>query len=754
MTVFANFFEKVRRKQEFGTNNKPIYAKKAAKVHTISHKENNLTTIGIVGASGLAGEAVKDILQDKLGDKIKLRLFGNTAAGKRLQYGAKWITIEPTENATCGALDFALLMCPNEVSTKIVPILAKKGVVCIDNSSAFRLNDQVPLVVRQINGDKIGGNIIANPNCVTIQVAIALHALKKFCPERITVATYQSASGAGKEGLADLTERRTIPQLKCFSQQIFDNVIPKIGEILPDGFTAEERKMQDELPKILDDNKLQVNCFAARVPVSVGHCAFVNVQFGKPFTVDEIRQSLKSQPNILLMSDDLPTPRILCHTKYVAIGRIVEYLPTNSVNMFVVADNLLRGAAYNAWEILEQILQQNGCIDQPNGNGRCASTALSDVTPTATTMLTANPNACKQARASQNTRETFSTPFFSKNKSANIDTNQTAKRLYHESKSDKNKATTSAATQFCAGDISKKTDSNQTTTPNKKSQAETNTDKHKSNKLLITALATPYLDGKIDIASLEKLCETQNGQADCVVVCSTTGEGDFLHEQEKIRIIDVTRNALSNTPLWVGVTQNTTDKAVRWAKIAADKGANGLLICPPSFVKCTKDGYISHIVAIQNATKLPVMLYNVPSRCGYNLDIDAVRQLSVSGNVFVKDCTDNIAMLAAAPQKLLCGSDELLPQYLAANAKGIVSVASNAAPKLARLALTNADCLVMFCELAKTLSTEINPIGIKYLLYKLHLFRSCDMRLPLTKANAATMSQIDSFADKFSELLR
>lgn len=319
-----------------------------------------MAKIAIIGANGLVGRKLVEILTDKL-PQHKLVLCGNSSVGTKVDVlGRSW-TVQKIESAE--QCDYAMFMASDDVSKTFVPRFSQNGVVCIDNSAAFRMQKGVPLVVPQINGQTVGCcKVISNPNCTTIQIAVALSALSDFCPASINVVTMQSASGAGKEGLLDLQEKRSYGKLKSFPHPIFDNVLPQIGEALPNGNTAEEQKIKQELPKILSLD-CGVNAFCTRVPVSIGHCALVQVKFQKQVTVAKIRQAFERTANVLLLDDAAnnvyPMPRILRHTHFVGIGRIF-FNDDGSCNFFTVADNLLVGAAYNAYKILEISVKNNG----------------------------------------------------------------------------------------------------------------------------------------------------------------------------------------------------------------------------------------------------------------------------------------------------------------------------------------------------------------------------------------------------------
>lgn len=314
-----------------------------------------MKTIALAGVGGLVGDKTLQLLQANLAGRVNLRLFGRSEAGKRVQFGGKWVTVEPFDRLIDGVIDYALFTATEEISAKYVPPLAQCGTVCIDNSAVFRLSDGVPLVVPSVNGRQAKGNIIANPNCVTIPVAMVVNALMDLAPTKVSAVTYQAASGGGKEGLADLVLRRKNGRTKCFETQIFDNVLPLCGKMTDDGRTTEEHKLTNELPKILGMPGLAASCFCVRVPVTVGHSVVLNVTFDGSVTTDEVKERLAKATDVLLFAQNVPTPLTVRNTKYVAAGRVVQETD-NCVTMFVTSDNLLRGAAYNAYEILRLVL--------------------------------------------------------------------------------------------------------------------------------------------------------------------------------------------------------------------------------------------------------------------------------------------------------------------------------------------------------------------------------------------------------------
>lgn len=322
--------------------------------------------IAIVGATGLVGEKLISLVENI--PNVRLKLYGNSAVGQKIKLRHGVATVESCENLLHAKIDYAMFMAPNEVAARYVPRLVKRGVVCIDNSSQFRLRKDVPLIVSCINGRQARGhNLIANPNCSTIQTVVALNALKCLAPTRLVAVTFQSVSGAGKSALEDWQLRRGYGKLQCFRHPMWDNLLPMIGEIRSDGFTTEERKLTDESRKILGLPHLKVNAMCVRVPISVCHGVFVNVTFKEKFQLETVRNLLKNAPNVLLLDDAesglYPMPLTLRNTKYVGVGRVAKDPTANAVNLFCVADNLLRGAAYNAYEILlDRLKEEKPCL--------------------------------------------------------------------------------------------------------------------------------------------------------------------------------------------------------------------------------------------------------------------------------------------------------------------------------------------------------------------------------------------------------
>ncbi len=321
--------------------------------------------IAIVGATGIVGEKLTQILSTKSIEGNFTFYAGDNGTDRKTEFRNRIYKIKNAAEVLNDQPDYAVFTATNEVSANLIPRLKEQGCVSIDNSSAFRMSEDVPLVIPSVNGETIGlHKIIANPNCTTIQIAVAVAALKKLSPIKVTAVTYQAVSGAGRDGVTDLFEKHGYGRLKTFPHPIYDNVIPAIGSFDADGFTEEEHKVMREMKKILGIPLLKVNCFAARVPVSTGHGVFANVVFEKEFDLHEVKVMLKKAQNVLVFDDGennlYPMPLTVRGTPFVSVGRITrDPSRKNALNCFIAADNLLRGAAYNAYEILEQAVQNN-----------------------------------------------------------------------------------------------------------------------------------------------------------------------------------------------------------------------------------------------------------------------------------------------------------------------------------------------------------------------------------------------------------
>ena len=322
--------------------------------------------IAIVGATGLVGRSFLRVLEEKNLPVSKYVLFASKkSAGEKLKFmGKDYIVKELTEHSFDEGFDFALFSAGGDVSKKYAPIAVSKGVIVVDNSSYFRMDDDVPLVVPEVNFEDALNNkgIIANPNCSTIQAMLPLKALDdKYHIKRIVYSTYQAVSGAGKDALDDLANVDNSKPLKKFPHPIYNNCLPHIDKFLDNGYTKEEMKMVNETKKILHRPDLKITATAVRVPVSNSHSESINVEFEKQFKMDDLINTLKSFPNIILVDDPSTNkyPMAIDATGHdeVFAGRVRRDESVESgINLWVVADNIRKGAASNAVQIVEKLI--------------------------------------------------------------------------------------------------------------------------------------------------------------------------------------------------------------------------------------------------------------------------------------------------------------------------------------------------------------------------------------------------------------
>ena len=325
--------------------------------------------LAVVGATGVVGRTVLKVLEEKKLPISEYVLFSSSkSAGEKLSLLGKEYTVrELNENSFDEGFDYAIFSAGGSVSEKYAPIAASKGCVVVDNSSFFRMHDDVPLVVPEVNfEDTLENNgIIANPNCSTIQAMLPLKALDdKYKIKRVVYSTYQAVSGAGRNGIIDLEEKNTEGNLKKFPHQIYDNCLPHIDVFLDNGYTKEEMKMIEETRKILHRPDLKVTATTVRVPVSNSHSESINVEFEDDFDLNELIDTLKSFPNIIVMNDgnsnSYPMPILSNGHDEVFVGRIRRDESVKSgINMWVCADNIRKGAASNAVQIVEKLIEKS-----------------------------------------------------------------------------------------------------------------------------------------------------------------------------------------------------------------------------------------------------------------------------------------------------------------------------------------------------------------------------------------------------------
>ena len=323
--------------------------------------------IAIVGATGNVGRKILEVLEKKNFKVDNLYLLASSKSlGSSLNFKGKDIKIELLENFDFSKVDLTFFSAGGKISEKFAPKAAKNSIV-VDNSSFFRMDPEVPLIVPQVNPNdmkNIPKNIIANPNCSTAQLVIVLKPLHDlFKIKRVVVSTYQSTSGAGKAPMDEMVEQSMaiINNKKVssenFTKQIAFNAIPHIDAFAEDGYTKEELKMTRETKKILDD-KIELTATCVRIPVKVSHAESVNIEFEKPFTVKKISETLNNSPGCKVFDKrenaGYITPIDAEGKNETFISRIREdNSKNNSLNLWIVSDNLLRGAALNAVEIAE-----------------------------------------------------------------------------------------------------------------------------------------------------------------------------------------------------------------------------------------------------------------------------------------------------------------------------------------------------------------------------------------------------------------
>ena len=331
-------------------------------------------SLAIVGATGLVGRTILEVLEEKKLPISKYTLFASSkSAGKIMHFmDSDYVVKGLNENSFDEGFDFAIFSAGGDTSKKYAPIAASKGTIVIDNSSAFRMDPNVPLVVPEVNPEEIENNkgIIANPNCSTIQALVALKPLDTaYTIKRIVYSTYQAVSGAGNKGVADLDNGIFNYSNKCcdyalqkFPYPIFNNCLPHIDVFLDNGYSKEEEKMINETRKILKKPDLKITATTVRVPVFNSHSESINVEFEKDFKVEELRNLLAHSPGITVIDDPFDNKYPLCKdatgSDNVYVGRIRKDIAfDNAITFWCVADNLRIGAALNTVRIAEKVIE-------------------------------------------------------------------------------------------------------------------------------------------------------------------------------------------------------------------------------------------------------------------------------------------------------------------------------------------------------------------------------------------------------------
>ena len=330
--------------------------------------------VAVIGATGMVGREVLDILSERLFPIADIHVLASRQSlGSKVSFGDRTLTCADIEQFDFTRVDVVFMAAGADVARLWAPKIAAQGVLVIDNSSAFRMDDGVPLIVPEVNPDAIelarAGHLIANPNCSTIQMVVALKPLHdEAIINRIVACTYQSVSGAGKDAMDELwTQTRGLfvndePKVEQFTKQIAFNLIPHIDDFLDDGSTKEETKMVKETHKIMDP-AIAVSATCVRVPVFVGHAVAVNVTFDQPLTAHEARVILREAPGVVVIDKredaGYATPLDVVGEFGVYVSRLRKDASVeNALNMWIVADNLRKGAALNAVQIAELAVER------------------------------------------------------------------------------------------------------------------------------------------------------------------------------------------------------------------------------------------------------------------------------------------------------------------------------------------------------------------------------------------------------------
>lgn len=331
--------------------------------------------IAVVGATGLVGQMMRRVLEERNFPVTELiAVATERSVGKTVKFKGADVTVVGMEAAVAMRPDIALFSAGGQTSLDWAPKFEAAGCWVIDNSSAWRMDPTCALVVPEINASDIavyGRKIIANPNCSTIQMVMALNPLHKlYVIRRIVVSTYQSVSGSGAKGIMQLFNERSsgcrVTENPAYPHQIDKNVIPQVDVFLDNGYTKEEMKMHNETRKIIGSDTIQVSATTVRVPVSGGHSESVNVEFEKDFSLDEVVHTLQHTPGVVV-EDDIahnvyPMPIDAEGKDEVFVGRIRrDYTQANTLNFWVVSDNLRKGAATNAVQIAEYLVASGMC---------------------------------------------------------------------------------------------------------------------------------------------------------------------------------------------------------------------------------------------------------------------------------------------------------------------------------------------------------------------------------------------------------
>ncbi len=336
--------------------------------------------VAIMGATGAVGQQMKDQLEKRNFPVGSIKFLSSArSAGKQIEFNGQSYTVEEAVPESFEGVDIALFSAGGSISEKFAPEAVKRGAVVVDNTSAFRMNEDVPLVVPEVNKSALKGHsgVIANPNCSTIQMVCALQPLKaQFGLQKIIVSTYQAVSGAGIDAINELKEQSAdfdnaaTAEAKVLPVKSADrhypiafNAVPQIDQFADNGYTLEEMKMINETKKIMSDQGLSVAATCVRLPVVTGHSESVYVELDDTPTVEQVRDSLRGAPGVVLQDNpanqEYPMPLMAAGKDEVFVGRIRKDLDNpNGYHLWIVSDNLIKGAALNSVQIAEALIEE------------------------------------------------------------------------------------------------------------------------------------------------------------------------------------------------------------------------------------------------------------------------------------------------------------------------------------------------------------------------------------------------------------
>lgn len=324
----------------------------------------NELRVAIVGATGLVGQTFLSIMEEFQLPVTSLRLFASSKSeGKTIEFNGTPYPVETVKPGSFHNIDYALFSAGAEVSKSVAKQAVLEGAIVIDNSSAWRMDNTVPLVVPEVNiSDAYGQQLIANPNCSTIQAVLPLHVLDQvYTIEQIDYHTYQAVSGSGQSGVEELHRTKNGKEPSYYPHNISKTVIPQIDVFESDGYTTEEHKMMNETKKILHRSDLLVSATCVRVPVEHGHGVSIRVKLTERPNLPELRDQLNSYPGITVLDDlenaSYPTSVVAIGTNDVFVGRLrYDTIDPNTILLFTVADNIRKGAALNAVQIMMELM--------------------------------------------------------------------------------------------------------------------------------------------------------------------------------------------------------------------------------------------------------------------------------------------------------------------------------------------------------------------------------------------------------------